>query len=63
MDRKKRKCNDAISKAYKSLREKKLPDDWTAGVGTAIYQFHYPTASRNVATERAISLLKKESSN
>jgi len=63
MERKERECHDAISKAYKSLREKKLPDDWTAGVGMAIYQFHYPKASKTVAAERAISLLRKESSN
>ena len=63
MERKKKECHDAISIAYKSLREKKLPDDWTAGVGMAIYQFHYPKASKTEAAERAISLLRKESSN
>ena len=59
MNRKQRQCHNAMAKAYSSLREKNLPDDWAAGVGVTIYQFHYPTASKNLAMEKATSLLRR----
>ena len=59
MNRKQRQCHDAMAKAYSSLRERNLPDDWATGVGVTIYQFHYPTASRNLAMEKATLLLRE----
>ena len=47
-----------MSRAYNSLREKNLPDDWAADAGATIYQFHYPKASKDLAIERANSLLR-----
>lgn len=61
MNRKQRQCHDAMTKAFSSLREKNLPDDWAASVGVTIYQFHYPTASRTLAMEKATSLLLEKS--
>tara|TARA_Y100000739_G_C20510893_1_gene419461 strand:+ start:29 stop:244 length:216 start_codon:yes stop_codon:yes gene_type:complete len=58
MNRKEKQCHNAMARAYKSLREKNLPDDWAADAGATIYQFHYPKASKDLAIERANSLLR-----
>jgi hypothetical protein len=57
MNQKQRQCNDAMAKAFSSLRGKNLPDDWIADVGVIIYQFHYPKAPKDLAMERSTSLL------
>jgi hypothetical protein len=59
MNRKQRQCHNAMAKAYSALRERNLPDDWATGVGVTIYQFHYPKAPKDLAMEKATSLLKK----
>jgi hypothetical protein len=63
MNVKQNKCYNAITKAYSSLREKKLPNDWAANVGVTIYKFHDPKASKDVAKEKATSLLGKLADN
>jgi hypothetical protein len=45
MNQKQRQCNDAMAKAFSSLRGKNLPDDWIADVGVIIYQRQLQSSS------------------
>lgn len=56
-------CSQAIAKAFKSLREKNFSDDWNIDACVAIYKFHHPEASRDIAIENVVSVLKSNSTN